>query len=270
MNARRGNRRHSPKVAGLATLAALLSLAAVAHADPLLRWDRPLDKLLVGDQATLSVMLDDTLRVRTIELRVAFDPEVVASVDGGPGALFAGFDLYPGFELTEDGRWYGYCVVLGADDWAQGPGELFRWTVRAIAEGSSPVATVEIRLRPPGGGDYPDVALPGTALDVGDITTSPSLPDAVSRLALFPNPFNPRTTVTLTATDGGSGAIDVIDLRGRLVATVWQGNWSPGVVHASWDGRGRSGNAVASGTYVFRLRDDVGKTLDRARGTLAR
>lgn len=252
------------------SLSVVVCLNAVAHANPVLRWDRPLDKLLVGNQATLSVMLDDTLRVRTIELRVAFDPDVITSVDGGPGALFAGFDLYPGFELTQDDRWYGYCVVLGADDWAQGPGELFRWTVRAVSEGSSPVATVEVRLRPPGGGDYPDVALPGTAIDVGDLTTAPLLPAVADRLALYPNPFNPRTTVTLTATSGGSGAIDVVDLRGRLLTTLWRGAWSPGRVQAMWDGRDRSGHTVASGAYVFRLRDERGQTLDLIRGTLAR
>lgn len=249
----------------------LTALIGVAHADPVLRWDRPLDKLLVGDQATLSVMLDDTLRVRTLELRVAFDPSVVASVDGGPGALFAGFDLYPGFELTHDDHWYGYCVVLGADDWAQGPGELFHWTVQAVGEGSSPVATVEVRLRPPGGGDYPDVALPGTTIDVGDLTASPLLPAAAGRLVLFPNPFNPRTTVTLTAASEGSGAIDVIDLRGRLLTTLWRGSWSSGgSIQASWDGRDRSGHTVGSGAYVFRLRDQRGRTLDQVRGMLTR
>jgi len=263
----RRKRRHAPMVVGLAVLIALVS---GAHADPVLRWDRPLDKLLVGEQATLSVMLNDTLRVRTVELRVAFDPGVIASVDGGPGALFAGFDLYPGFELTQDDRWYGYCVVLGADDWAQGPGELFRWTVQAVAEGSSPVATVEVRLRPPGGGDYPEVSLPGTAIDVGDITAAPVLPDVSSRLTLYPNPFNPRTTVMLTAASEGSGAIDVVDLRGRLLTTLWRGGWSPDGVQATWDGRDRSGRAVASGAYVFRLRDARGRTLDQVRGTLVR
>ncbi len=180
----------------LGAIALAIATVGVVEASPALRWEHGQDKLLVGEETTLHVMLDDSLRVRTFEVRVSFDPAVIASVSGGPGALFDGLDVYPGFDLTDGDQWHGYCVILGADDWAKGPGELFHWTVRALAEGTAPVVTVELGLLPPGGGDYPDAVLPDAILDVLDPTAASRCPpSSVPTLALFPNPFNPRTTV---------------------------------------------------------------------------
>ena len=96
-------RRRSPPAAILALLLGLLVAVSTAAASPVLRWERPFVKLLVGETATLGVVLDDTLDVRTFEVRVAFDPAIIASVDGGPGAAFAGLDLYQDFVLEDDG-----------------------------------------------------------------------------------------------------------------------------------------------------------------------
>lgn len=238
-----------------------LAVSAVALAQPVLRWEVPSDKLLVDDEAVLRVMLDDTLQVRTLELQVRFDPDVVASVAGEPGQLFDGLDLYPGFSLTDQGIWYGYCVVLGADDWAEGPGELFRWTVRGVAEGSSPLESVEVSLRPPGGGDFPDVSLSPAFVDVGDLTITAVTPPVAPSLRIFPNPFNPRAGVTLRGQ--GAARLEVLDARGRLVATPWSGELDGMTCVVSWDGRDRQGQAAPSGVYLFRLTDRLACTVQR-------
>ncbi|MEZ4386165.1 MAG: FlgD immunoglobulin-like domain containing protein [Candidatus Krumholzibacteriia bacterium] len=244
--------------------------APAAQAAPVLRWDQAPQKLLVGEETTLRVMLDDTLRVRTFELRVTFHADLILSVAGEPGALFDGLDVYPGFSLTGDGAWYGYCVVLGADDWAEGPGELFRWTVRALAEGTAPVVTVDLGLRPPGGGDYPDAELPGAYVDIGDLTAASATPGVPAVLSLYPNPFNPRARVELAAAADGAGRLVVVDLRGRLVDTAWQGAWQAGRLTVGWDGRDARGAEAPSGVYVFQLLDAGGRRLDAVRGVLAR
>jgi len=250
-------------------LAALVS-PGVALADPVLRWS-PADTLLqAGEQATLSVVLDDTLDVRTLELVIAFDPAVLATVAGGPGALFDGFATFPGFEETVAGQWHGYCVVLGADDWAVGPGELFAWTVEALADGVSPVTTVELTLLPPGGGDYPDAVLPDDQVRVGETTGAPALAAAAPALRLYPNPFNPRTRVELVLPRGGPALLEVVDLRGRVVATPWQG-LAPAnqPVLADWDGLDAAGRPAPSGVYRFRLLGGDGQAAWR-RGVLVR
>ena len=239
----------------------LLLLATTALAQPTLRWDLPTDKLLVDDEAVLRVMLDDTVPVRTLELRVRFDPDVVSSVSGEPGQLFDGLDLYPGFTLTDGDTWYGYCVVLGADDWATGPGELFRWTIRGLAPGSSPLNAVDVALRPPGGGDYPDVTLAPAFIDVGDATITAAPPPTAPSLSIFPNPFNPRAGVTMVGQ--GPARLEVLDARGRLVATPWVGDLDSMARVAIWDGLDRQGRAMASGVYLFRLTDQHACTLQR-------
>src|SRR5512145_2874628 len=105
----------------LATAMLLVVLAAPALADPVLRWSPADGTVPVGDEITLSVMLDDALLVRTIELYVEFDAGLVTSISGGPGALFAGFNLFQGFSVVSPGVWHGYCVILGAADWTSGP-----------------------------------------------------------------------------------------------------------------------------------------------------
>ncbi len=238
----------------LLLLGLVLAGAVSAQADPVLRWAPADAELAPGEQVTLAVMLDDTLDVRTLELSVDFDPAVLTTVSGGPGALFDGFNLFPGFEETAPGQWYGYCVILGADDWATGPGELFTITVEALAPGVSPLETVAITLLPPGGGDYPETSLPDDQVRVLDTTGAP-VPGAVApQLSLAPNPFNPRTRLTLSLPRGGAAQVQVLNLRGELVARPWEGVLpADHDVHVDWDGTGIDGRALPSGVYRFRL-----------------
>jgi hypothetical protein len=69
-----------------------------------------------------------------------------------------------------------------------------------------------------------------------------------------PNPFNPTTVLSFALPDQGSAVVEVLDLRGRLVRTLWQGELPAGTQSMSWDGLDRMGRAVASGVYVARLR----------------
>ena len=65
----------------------------------------------------MSVMLDDAIDVRTIELWFSYDPTIVTSLGGQPGQLFAdsGCPLFPVFDEDEPGAWYGGCVTMGPD-----------------------------------------------------------------------------------------------------------------------------------------------------------
>jgi hypothetical protein len=247
----------------------LLLTTTLASADPILRW-APADTVIALDeQVTLAVMLDDTLTVRTLELYVAFDPEVVGTIAGGYGDLFDGFNNFAGFAEVEPGLWHGYCVILGAGDWTTGPGELFRITVAGLAEGTSPLTTVELTLLPPGGGDYPDAVLPDGQIHVDDLTGV--LPDALGapQLSLYPNPFNPRTRVELSWPAGGQGRLEVLDLRGRLVAELWRGTVTTAPATVDWDGTDHRGRPSPSGVYTFRLVGARGQSAS-CRGVLLR
>ncbi len=69
----------------------------------------------------------------------------------------------------------------------------------------------------------------------------------------YPNPFNPSTNIGFRISDFGFTSLKVYDLLGREVATLKSENLSPGNYEVVWDGRDNSGQAVASGTYIYRL-----------------
>ena len=89
----------------------------------------------MGDAPRLSIMLDDPIGVRTIEVTVEYDPEVLESVGGGSGQGFldTGCPLFDGFDDGTPGVWQAYCVVLGAECWLTGPAELITWDFSALA-----------------------------------------------------------------------------------------------------------------------------------------
>ena len=249
---------------------ALLLVAGAATADPQLQWSPPNSLVGVGEQTTLSVMLPETLDVRTIELSVEFDPEVVTSVTLEPGNLFDGFTNFSDFYETEPGAWTGYCVILGATDWATGPGELVRWTVAGADTGITLITAVDLTLIPPGGGDYPDVVLPTDQIRVDVPVSVPLAGPQLPLLSLYPNPFNPRTRLELLLPGGGTGRLEVLDLRGRVVAVPWRGMTPAGhPVLVDWTGRDGGGRVLPSGVYTFRLVGGGGETAWQ-RGTLVR
>lgn len=246
-----------------------LAAAVPALADPVLRWDPADPMVLLGDQATLSLTLDDTLDVRTIELFVQFDPGVVASVEGQPGALFDGFNLFQGFEAVGPDTWHFYCVILGSGDWTTGPGELLRWTVDTVAEGVSPVATMQLTMLAPGSVEYTEAVLVDGEIIVVDPTGVGEAAPAAPSVGLAPNPFNPRTRVQLSLPGGGPGRVDVLDMRGRVVDVPWTGVAGEQPVAVDWDGRDRHGAALPSGVYTFRLTGADGRVAS-TRGVLVR
>ncbi len=235
------------------SLGFLATLAIGAGAEPVLNWSPSDATIQMGQQATFSVMIDDTLDVRTIELYVQYDPTVITSVTGEPGALFDGFQLFQGYENETVDTWHGYAVILGAGVWTAGPGELWSWTVEGLAEGVSPVFTVSVVLLPPGGGDYTEVELTADQITVVDPTAAGDAAPLVPSLGLYPNPFNPRTRVELFLPGGGNGRLEVVDVRGRTVDTPWSGQVGEQSIRIDWDGRDHTGAPLPSGVYTFRL-----------------
>ncbi len=96
------------------------------------------------------------------------------------------------------------------------------------------------------------------------LATSVSVP-ATGRVRLHPNvpnPFNPSTRIAFELAASGSVVLDVVDLAGRRVRTLVDGVRGAGLHGVRWDGRDAAGRAVASGTYLLRLRAE-GATITR-------
>lgn len=91
---------------------------------------------------------------------------------------------------------------------------------------------------------------------------------AVELIGVRPNPFNPLTTVSFVVRRDGRVRVDVFDLKGRRVRSLFDEGFAPAVHQRTWDGTDDEGDGVASGVYVVRLRSDAGE--DRQKVTLLR
>ena len=222
-----------------------------------------------GANGTLSVMVDQVLDIRTVELTVTYDPAILTSLDGDPGQLFlsSGCSLFPDFQDATAGQWYGACVALGFDCWVTGPGELYRWTFNGTNPGTSPITAIQVRLYDPGANVIADVTLPGTTVLVGEGTASPPPPAPGLELGIAPNPFNPSCRISFSASTPGPARLEVFDLAGHRLATPWQGVLGTEATSFNWQAADRAGRPLASGVYLFRLTDAAGRSLTR-RGTL--
>ena len=68
-----------------------------------------------------------------------------------------------------------------------------------------------------------------------------------------PNPFASNTTLRFSLPRPGGATLAIYDVAGRCVATLVDGTLPAGPQGVAWDGRTRSGRAVATGVYLARL-----------------
>ncbi len=68
-----------------------------------------------------------------------------------------------------------------------------------------------------------------------------------------PNPFNPRTTISLNLPLAGPARLVVYDVQGRRVASLVDRFLPSGAHRVEWDGRDAAGQKSASGVYFYRL-----------------
>lgn len=71
--------------------------------------------------------------------------------------------------------------------------------------------------------------------------------------SLYPNPFNPSTTVAFELAARERVVVHVYDVAGRLVKTLADEAFSSGPHELHWDGSDNHGTRVASGIYFIRI-----------------
>jgi len=89
-----------------------------------------------------------------------------------------------------------------------------------------------------------------------DVKQSADLPASFGLAQNFPNPFNPTTVVSYQLSAASHVRLAVYDMLGREVATLVDGQQTPGEHRVSFDARG-----LSSGTYHYRLTASDGKRM---------
>jgi hypothetical protein len=72
-------------------------------------------------------------------------------------------------------------------------------------------------------------------------------------ITVYPNPFNPSTTISYSVPTDGDVSISIYNAKGQLVNTVVSEYKNKGHYQVVWQGKDSNGRSVASGLYFSRL-----------------
>jgi hypothetical protein len=95
------------------------------------------------------------------------------------------------------------------------------------------------------------VSYPGSAVEhQGE--TGPE--ESIVLRSNHPNPFRAPTAIEYALERGGEVDLEVCDVSGRLIRTLFRGVADAGDHRYVWDGRDQEGREMPSGTYFYRVR----------------
>ncbi len=71
--------------------------------------------------------------------------------------------------------------------------------------------------------------------------------------SIYPNPFNPTTTIDFSLTRSGPVRVEIYAIDGKLVRLLLSDDRQAGDHQVQWDGSGNTGSRVPSGAYFCRV-----------------
>ena len=134
----------------------------------------------------------------------------------------------------------------------------FNTWVQVLDSRTVPAGTRRIRVRLHGVrtvGASTDAYFDALSLSVGptEVAVDDVRAPAFPVFSCFPNPFNPRTTVSFTLPTAGPIQVAIYDAKGQMVARLVDESLAAGAHTVDWDGRDAHGASMPSGTYFCRL-----------------
>ena len=72
----------------------------------------------------------------------------------------------------------------------------------------------------------------------------------------YPNPFNPSTIISYELPNTSKIKLEIFDMMGRNVKTLFDGSKPAGRHYQTWNGSDNFGNAMGAGVYVYRMTTD--------------
>lgn len=88
---------------------------------------------------------------------------------------------------------------------------------------------------------------------VNSLASDIVLPKEFTLLQNFPNPFNPKTSITYAIPEGANVRVTIHNILGQRVRMMVDSYQEPGFKTVVWDGADESGRQVSSGLYFYRI-----------------
>ncbi|MFQ5639283.1 MAG: FlgD immunoglobulin-like domain containing protein, partial [bacterium] len=98
-----------------------------------------------------------------------------------------------------------------------------------------------------------DPARPVIILPLSVDTRETEFPTDYILAPVYPNPFNPTTTIQFQLPGDAQVTLKMYNVLGQCVREIFSGHLRVGTHHFIWDGRENNGRAVASGVYFAVL-----------------
>lgn len=125
----------------------------------------------------------------------------------------------------------------------------------------------------PGDGDvyYLKTKKPFSAADTYSLNTSAVgikegkeiLPERLYLEQNYPNPFNNSTTIRFSLAQAMQVQLQIFDVRGQKVKTLFRGQAAAGMNRFIWNGKNKNGKDAASGLYFYRLKTRQGSVVKK-------
>ena len=218
-------------------------------AKPLVRQERSesgvlqLEITLTDDEAVEMLLRVDEVPVLGYGATVRYDAEAFrlrAITDVRPGALSAGRQTLLSLERP------GEILFVGSSLSAPERGALARFEfARLSPEATGSFEIVDAALRSTDGTTIQPLRSNGAQIRL--------LPQAFSLASNYPNPFNPSTTIPYRLAANSAVQLQIFDIAGRVVRTVFAERQEAGFRETRWDGRDEDGVIVGAGVYFYRL-----------------
>lgn len=232
-----------------------------AQENPQVRFEPALQYVVPGSLCTLQVMVDDAVdSLSCMGLYIALDDTAVAEVTKAIEGLLFKTAGYPTFfywdEVSPDSVIAEDCV-LGYRTFFLAPGELARFVFRATAPGVCTVSFTGVRLWDIDRRELAPIAAEPARIVVRYPTGADAPVPPGGAFFNYPNPFNPATFLVVELPRAGGpeappveAAIDIYDISGGRVRSLYRGLLFPGRSEILWNGRDDEGRLAAAGIYL--------------------
>ena len=88
---------------------------------------------------------------------------------------------------------------------------------------------------------------------------NPISPDHFVLEQNYPNPFNSITTISYTLANAGTVTIEIYDVLGKKIRTLFHNKQISGHYSVNWNGKNELGNKVSSGVYFYKIKSETFK-----------
>ena len=85
------------------------------------------------------------------------------------------------------------------------------------------------------------------------VSNSDLIPTTTSLSNVYPNPFNPSTTIDYTLSVNSDVNLSIYDMQGRMVRSLVSGNQDAGTYNVVWNGLNDNSEQSASGIYLVMM-----------------